>query len=274
MGTKKYRPLTPSLRTTINITRDELTEKKPFKKLSKGKKTASGRDAGTISMRRRGGGHKQKYRIIDFKRDKRDIIGKIVSVEYDPNRSAFISLVNYRDGEKRYILSPKGIKVGDTILSGENAPIKSGCALPLGKIPIGTEIHNIEMALGRGGALAKAAGSSASIIAREGDYTTIQLPSGERRYVHSMCYATVGTLSNEDNMNRSMGKAGRNRWFSKRPKVRGTAMNPVDHPHGGGEGKTKGRHPLTPWGKPTKGYKTRDKNKNSSKFIIRRRNDK
>ncbi|MBN1649445.1 MAG: 50S ribosomal protein L2 [Spirochaetales bacterium] len=273
MGIKNYNPRTPSLRFKSSLVFDEITRKSPEKALSKGKSDKAGRGAGgRISVRRRGGGHKRKFRFIDFKRDKYGIPGKIAAIEYDPNRTANIALVNYADGEKRYIICPKGLQVGSMIESGEKAPVSAGNSLPLEKIPLGITVHNIELQLGKGGQLARSAGTSAMIAAKEGDYVTVKLPSGEMRMVFKKCSATVGSIGNEDHMNVSIGKAGRNRWLGKRPKVRGVVMNPVDHPHGGGEGKTSGgRHPVSPWGQPTKGYKTRKKRKSSSKFIVKRR---
>jgi len=273
VGIKKYKPSTPGLRTKTTLVKDEITTDKPEKGLSKGMGSKAGRGAsGRISVRRRGGGHKKKYRFIDFKRDKFGVPGKVAQIEYDPNRSANIALIYYVDGEKRYILAPKGLKVGDMIQSGDASPVKPGNALPLDKIPLGIEIHNVELQFGRGGQLVRSAGTSAVVVAKEGDYITVKLPSGEMRMVFHKCYATVGTVGNEDHMNVSIGKAGRTRWLGKRPKVRGVAMNPHDHPHGGGEGRTSGgRHPVTPWGKPTKGYKTRSKRKLSSKYIVKKR---
>jgi large subunit ribosomal protein L2 len=273
VGIKKYRPFTPSLRYKTGLTFDEVTKKKPEKALVKGKKSKSGRGAGgRISVRRRGGGHKQKLRLVDFRRDKHGIPGKVQAIEYDPNRSAFLALIAYKDGEKRYILAPEGIGVGSVVMSGPDAPYETGNAMPLDKIPLGVPIHNIELNLGRGGQMVRAAGGSATLMAKEGEYVTVRLPSGEMRLVHRKCFATVGELANKDHMNVVLGKAGRSRWLGKRPKVRGTAMNPVDHPHGGGEGKSKGgRHPVSPWGQPTKGYKTRKKRNTTSRFIVKRR---
>ena len=273
MGIKKYKPRTPALRFKTSLTFEEITTNKAEKSLTKGKFQKAGRGAGgRISVRRRGGGHKKKYRAIDFKRDKFGVPGKVATVEYDPNRSANIALVNYADGEKRYILAPRGLKVGMTVVSGENAPKEVGNALPLEAINLGMVVHNVEMQQGRGGQLVRSAGLGATIVAKEDDYVTLKLPSGEMRMVFKKCMATLGVLGNEDHMNVTIGKAGRSRWLGKRPKVRGVVMNPVDHPHGGGEGRTSGgRHPVTPWGKPTKGYKTRKKSKSSSKFIVKKR---
>jgi large subunit ribosomal protein L2 len=273
MAMKHYRPTTPSLRFTVGMTYEEITRTVPEKRLTKGRGSKAGRDNnGRISVRRRGGGHKRKLREIDFRRDKTDIPGVVKEIEYDPNRSANIALVLYADGEKRYILAPKKLNVGSTVQSGPRAPIAVGNALPMENIPLGMTVHNVELKFGRGGQLVRAAGSGAVIVAKEGDYATLRLPSGEMRMVFRKCYATLGEVGNEDHMNISIGKAGRNRWLGKRPKVRGVVMNPVDHPHGGGEGKSSGgRHPVTPWGVPTKGYKTRKKKKQSSNFIVKRR---
>jgi large subunit ribosomal protein L2 len=243
----------------------------PEKSLTTGRPEKAGRGSnGRISVWHKGGGHKRLYRTIDFKRDKIGVRGKVVTLEYDPNRSANIALVNYVDGEKRYIIAPKGLMIGATIVSGPEAPIEAGNALPLENIPLGFTVHNIELTLGRGGQMARSAGSSALIVAKEGDYVTLKLPSGEMRMVFKKCYATIGTVGNEDHMNVQLGKAGRKRWLGVRPTVRGMAMNPVDHPHGGGEGKNKGIHPVSPWGQPTKGFKTRNKHKPSSRFIVSR----
>ena len=244
---------------------------KPEKSLTKGGAGGSGRDSfGRISVRHKGGGHKRRYRDIDFKRDKIGIPGKVASIEYDPNRSANIALIHYKDGEKRYIIAPRDLKTGAAIISGPDAPIEPGNALPLENIPLGFTVYNIELTLGKGAQMARSAGSGALIAAKEGDYVTIKLPSGEMRMVFKKCYATIGSVGNEDHMNTTMGKAGRKRWKGVRPTVRGMAMNPVDHPHGGGEGRSKGIHPVTPWGQPTKGYKTRKKHKPSSRFIVSR----
>ncbi len=272
MGIKAYKATSAGRRFQTSLTYEELTIDKPYKPLLAPKlKTCARNNLGRITVWWRGSGNKRRYRIIDFKRDKVNIRAKVLTIEYDPNRSAFISLVCYEDGEKRYILYPQGLKVGDTIISGPGADILPGNALPLQNIPVGTIVHNIELKPGKGGQIVRAAGSSAQILAKEGNYAHIKLPSGEIRLVNLKCYATVGQVGNVDRSNVSIGKAGRNRWLGRKPHVRGTAMNPVDHPHGGGEGKTKGgRHPVTPWGQPTKGYKTR-KNKRSSNFIVKRR---
>ena len=244
---------------------------KPEKSLTSGRPEKAGRDShGRISVRHKGGGHKRRYRDIDFKRDKKDIPGIVASIEYDPNRSANIALIKYKDGEKRYIIAPKSLAVGATVVSGPNAPIETGNALPLENIPLGFTVYNIELTLGKGGQMVRSAGTGALIAAKEGDYVTLKLPSGETRMVFKKCYATIGTVGNEDHMNTTLGKAGRKRWLGVRPTVRGMAMNPVDHPHGGGEGRSKGIHPVTPWGQPTKGFKTRKKHKPSSRFIVSR----
>ena len=275
MGIKSYKPRTMSLRFKTGLTFEELTRRHPEKSLTEGRSEKAGRGAGgRISVRRRGSGHKKRYRIVDFKRDKLGIPGKIATIEYDPNRSAFIALVHYADGEKRYVIAAQGLEVGTTILSGPSAPLAVGNALPLEIIPLGFTVHNVELQHGRGGQLARSAGSGAVVAAKEGDYVLLKLPSGETRMVFGKCYATIGMVGNLDHMNISIGKAGRNRWLGKRPKVRGVAMNPHDHPHGGGEGKTSGgRHPVTPWGVPTKGHKTRNKRKTSGRFIVRRRRE-
>ncbi|MGA9751948.1 MAG: 50S ribosomal protein L2 [Acidobacteriota bacterium] len=272
MGIKTYKPVTPSRRYITTSTFEEVTKTEPEKRLLEKKTRTSCRNAhGHITVRRRGGGHKRRYRIIDFKRGKRGIPAKVAAVEYDPNRTCRIALLNYADGEKRYILCPEGLQVGQTIMAGEEAEVVVGNALPLRKIPVGTMIHNIELHEGGGGQMARAAGAAAQLMAKEGRLATLRMPSGEMRYVSVNCYATVGQVGNLDHQNISLGKAGRNRWLGRRPKVRGTAMNPVDHPHGGGEGKAKGgRHPVTPWGVPTKGYKTR-RNKRTARFIVKRR---
>ncbi|TVQ24949.1 MAG: 50S ribosomal protein L2 [Spirochaetaceae bacterium] len=273
MALKSYKPVTPGQRYKTTVTRDSLTTDRPEKGLTTGSKRISGRDsAGRISVRRRGGGHKRRYRAVDFKRDKWDIPGKVASIEYDPNRSAFIALVVYADGEKRYILAPKNLTVGMPVVTSEHAPIRPGNCMPLESMPLGTVIHNIELQKGHGGQLARSAGASAVIVASDKDYVTVKLPSDESRLVFKRCLATVGVVGNEDHMNVTIGKAGRSRWMGRRPKVLGVSMNPVDHPHGGGEGHTNGgRHPVSPTGQPTKGYKTRKKRKTSSRFIVKRR---
>ncbi len=273
MALKNFKPNTPGLRQRTVLVRSEITTDKPEKSLTKNLKKHAGRDSfGRISVRRRGGGNKRAYRLIDFKRNKYGVPGIVKSIEYDPNRSANIALVFYKDGEKRYIIAPKGLTVGATIVSGPTAPLSVGNALPLKSIPLGLTVHNVELTLGRGAQLVRSAGLGATVIAKEGDYVTLRLPSGEMRMVFCECYATIGEIGNEDHMNVSLGKAGLSRHLGKRPKVRGVAMNPIDHPHGGGEGKTAaGRHPVTPWGKPTKGGKTRSKKKPSTKFIVKKR---
>jgi large subunit ribosomal protein L2 len=272
MGIKTYKPVTPGMRSWQSLDFSVLTKGvKPEKSLTSGKKERAGRDSfGRISVRHKGGGHKRLYRVIDFKRDKTGVSGTVASIEYDPNRSANIALIKYADGEKRYILAPQGLVVGAKVISGPTAPIEPGNALPLENIPLGFTVHNIELTLGRGGQIVRSAGGRALIAAKENDYVTVRLPSGEMRMVFKKCYATIGTVGNEDHMNVQIGKAGRKRWMGIRPTVRGMAMNPVDHPHGGGEGKSKGIHPVTPWGQPTKGFKTRKKHKPSSRFIVSR----
>jgi len=257
-------------RTTLN--NEELSKDRPVKKLTRSKTRISGRNnKGRLTIRHRGGGHKKLYRIIDFRRDKKEIPAKVVSLEYDPNRTARIALLAYADGEKRYILAPNGLAVGSSVIAGENADILVGNSLPLKNIPLGTMIHNIELRKGKGGQMARSAGTAAQLLAKESGYAQIKLPSGETRMVHLECYATIGQVGNLNSENISLGKAGRKRWLGIRPTVRGVAMNPIDHPHGGGEGRTSGgRHPVSPWGVPTKGYKTRN-NKRTQRFIIKRR---
>ena len=273
MGTRKFRPTSPSRRSMSGNDFADLTKGAKVEKSLIAKKSKKGgrNNNGRITVRHKGGGHKQRYRIIDFKRDKVGVEGRVDSLQYDPNRTAFIALINYIDGEKRYILAPKGLQVGDTIVSSETCDINPGNCKPLFSIPDGVKIHNIEMQPGRGGQLCRSAGSSATLMAKEGQYVTIRLPSGEMRKIHKNCKATVGEVSNSEHNTHVIGKAGRSRWLGIRPTVRGTAMNPIDHPHGGGEGRSKGRHPVTPWGKPTKGYKTRSKKNPSNKFIVKRR---
>ncbi len=277
MSIKVYKP-TGNGRRNMSVTEfSELSKVAPEKSLLASSKKNSGRNSyGRITVRHRGGGQRRKYRIIDFKRDKFDVPATVVSVEYDPNRSSFIALLQYEDGEKRYILQPAGLKVGDTVVAGESADIKAGNALPLSKIPVGTVVHNVELYPGRGGQLARAAGNSAQLMAKEGIYALLRLPSGELRNVPAECMATVGQVGNLDHENVKIGKAGRKRHMGWRPTVRGSVMNPNDHPHGGGEGKSPiGRPgPVTPWGKPALGYKTRRTKKSSDKLIIKRRNDK
>jgi len=275
LAIRKYKPTTPGRRFASVADFSELSKKRPEKSLTRSLKSRAGRNsAGRITRRHSGGGHKKLYRIIDFKRTKDGIPAKVANIEYDPNRSARIALLNYRDGEKRYILAPLKLKVGDEVMSGENADIKVGNSLPIASIPVGTIIHNIELKEGRGAELVRSAGGFAQLLAKEGKYANIKLPSGEVRLVRLTCRATIGQIGNTSHEIINLGKAGRKRWLGIRPTVRGTAMNPVDHPHGGGEGKNKssGRDPVTPWGKPTLGYRTRQKNKATDKYIVRRRN--
>jgi len=271
---KSFKPTSPSKRQMTVSTFEEITASQPEKSLLAPLKGKAGRNnQGKITVRHQGGGHKRKYRIIDFKRNKDGIPGRVATIEYDPNRTANIALINYADGEKRYILAPKGLKVGDTVFSGPDADIKIGNALPLENIPVGSVIHNIELKPGKGGQLVRAAGAGAQLLGKEGEYVSIRLSSGEMRRILKVCRATIGTVGNEDHELINIGKAGRSRWLGKRPTVRGVVMNPVDHPHGGGEGRAPiGRKsPMSPWGKPTLGYKTRKKKKASNKYIIRRR---
>lgn len=272
MAIKTYRPITPTLRFKTTLVNQELTADRPHKALLEPKKRSGGRrNSGDITSRFIGGGHKQQYRVIDFKRDKTGIPATVASIEYDPNRSARIALLNYSDGEKRYILQPDGLKVGAKIMSGPDADILVGNALPLKNIPAGTVVHNIELKPGKGAQMARSAGAQAQLVAKEGEYALLKLPSGETRRVMLNCMATVGQVGNLDHENVAIGKAGRTRWMGKKPHNRGVAMNPVDHPHGGGEGKTSGgRHPVTPWGQPTRGYKTRN-NKRTDKMIVGRK---
>ena len=271
MAIKTFRPTTPTLRFKTTLVNAEITTDRPHKALLEPKKRSGGRrNTGDITSRFIGGGHKQQYRLIDFKRDKTGIPAVVASIEYDPNRSARIALLNYADGEKRYILHPDGLKVGQKILSGPDADILVGNALQLRAIPAGTIVHNIELKPGKGAQMARSAGAQAQLVAKEGDYALLKLPSGETRRVLQDCMATIGQVGNLDHENVAIGKAGRTRWMGKKPHNRGVAMNPVDHPHGGGEGKTSGgRHPVTPWGQPTRGYKTRN-NKRTDKFIVSR----
>jgi len=268
---RSYKPTSPGRRFVTGSDFAEVTTSRPHKKLTQGIKRSSGRNSdGHITSRHRGGGHKRLYRVIDFKRDKLDVPGKIVTVEYDPNRSALISLLHYADGDKRYILAVAGLKVGDTVVSGDRVDVRPGNSMPLINIPLGTQVHCVELKPGRGGQLIRSAGTWAQIMAKEGKYTTLRMPSGEMRMVLSSCRATIGQIGNIQRSNISLGKAGRSRWLGVRPQTRGTAMNPVDHPHGGGEGRNKGRHPVSPWGWPTKGAKTRGK-KASDRLIVSRR---
>ncbi len=274
MGIKHFRPYTPSRRNMTVSDFDEITKKSPEKSLLAKKKKNAGRNSyGRITVRHQGGGNRQKYRIIDFKRKKDDINATVIGIEYDPNRTSNIALIEYEDGEKAYILAPVGLKNGDKVISGANSDIKVGNCLPIENIPVGTMIHNIELNPGQGGKLVRTAGGEAQLMAKEGAYAHIRLPSGEMRLVLSRCRATIGTIGNADHSNIKLGKAGRKRHMGIRPTVRGSVMNPVDHPHGGGEGRAPVGHagPLTPWGKPALGYKTRKKNKKSDKFIVKRR---
>ena len=275
MAIKKLKPVTPGQRFRTVSDFAELTASTPEKSLLEPLHKSGGRNnRGRVTAFQRGGGHKRRYRLIDFKRDKRDIPARVDTVEYDPNRSGRIALLVYADGEKRYILWPNGLKVGDSVVAGDDVPFNVGNALPLGQIPLGTLVHNVELQLGRGGQMARSAGSYAQVMAKEGEYVTLRLPSSEVRMVHRRCYATIGEVGNATHENVIIGKAGKSRWLGRRPHVRGVAMNPHDHPHGGGEGRTSGgRHPTTPWGKPTKGFKTRKKQP-SDAFIVRRRNAK
>nr|YP_009399758.1 ribosomal protein L2 [Digenea simplex]ARW69577.1 ribosomal protein L2 [Digenea simplex] len=274
MAIRLYKAYTPGTRNRTVSTFSEITKNFPEKNLTRRKHSAKGRNnRGVITSRHRGGGHKKRYRIIDFKRNKINIAGKVASIEYDPNRNARIALVHYKDGEKRYILHPRSLQVGSIIISGDKAPIEVGNALPLEKIPLGTAVHNIEINRFRGGQIVRAAGTYAQIVAKEGNSITLKLPSSEVRLVNRKCYATIGQVGNIDSSNITIGKAGRNRWLGKRPEVRGVVMNPIDHPHGGGEGRSPiGKtRPVTPWGKPALGQKTRKKKKYSNKYILRRR---
>ncbi|CAH1659823.1 50S ribosomal subunit protein L2 [Hyphomicrobiales bacterium] len=270
MALKSFKPVTPSQRQLVIVDRSELYKGKPVKTLTEGKSSAGGRNnTGRVTVRFRGGGHKRTYRIIDFKRRERlEQAGVVDRVEYDPNRTAFIALVKYEDGGLAYILAPQRLAVGDTVVAGNQVDIKPGNAMPLANMPVGTIVHNVELKIGKGGALARSAGTYAQIVGRDQGYVIVRLNSGEQRLVHGQCFATVGAVSNPDHMNTSVGKAGRSRWLGRRPHNRGVTMNPIDHPHGGGEGRTSGgRHPVTPWGKPTKGKKTRA-NKRTDSFIV------
>ena len=275
MATRKLKPDTPSRRYMSVSTFEEITKKRPEYKLTTALRKTGGRNNnGRITSRHRGGGHRRRYRFIDFKRNKFDLSGIVKSIEYDPNRSPRIALIQYEDGEKRYIIAPEGIKVGDNIISSikNQIPFKTGNAMPLGRIPEGLLVHNIELKPGKGAQMARSAGAYARIMATEKGMVTLKLPSGELRLVSQDCIATIGSVGNKSHENISIGKAGRSRWLGRRPKVRGVAMNPVDHPHGGGEGRTSGgRHPVSPWGTPAKGYRTRKKNKSSNQFIVKRR---
>ena len=273
MPLKRFKPYTPSRREMTVADFKELTATTPEKGLlSKIHERAGRNNQGRVTMRRRGGGHKRRYREIDFRRDKEGVPGKVATIEYDPNRTARIALIVYADGEKRYIVAPEKLQVGQIIMSGPKAEFEVGNCLPLIRIPLGTMVHNVELTPGKGGQLVRSAGNGCQVLAKEGRFVVLRLPSGEMRRIHSDCRATIGSVGNEEHVNISLGKAGRSRWLGRRPKVRGVAMNPVDHPHGGGEGRTSGgRHPVSPWGVPTKGFKTRKKKNRSNQFIIRRR---
>nr|WP_306267408.1 50S ribosomal protein L2 [Pararhizobium sp. IMCC3301] len=272
MALKKFKPNTPGQRQLVIVDRSGLWKGKPVKSLTEGLSKSGGRNnSGRITSRRRGGGHKRTYRVIDFKRTKLNVEARVERLEYDPNRTAFIALIQYTDGEQAYILAPQRLQVGDKVIASERADVKPGNSMPLSAMPVGTIIHNVEMKPGKGGQIARSAGAYAQLVGRDSDYAVIRLNSGEQRRVPAACIASVGAVSNPDHSNISLGKAGRSRWMGRRPSVRGVAMNPVDHPHGGGEGRTSGgRHPVTPWGKPTKGKKTR-RNKATDKFILRSR---
>lgn len=272
MALKKYKPMTPGQRGLVLVDRSHLWKGKPVKSLTEGLSGSGGRNNhGRITARRRGGGHKRTYRLVDFKRRKFDVPATVERLEYDPNRSAFIALVTYEDGEQSYILAPQRVAPGDQVVAGEQVDVKPGNAMPLASMPIGTIVHNVEMKAGKGGQIARAAGSYVQLVGRDQGYALLRLKSGEQRMVRAECMATVGAVSNPDHANIKLGKAGRNRWRGRRPSVRGVAMNPIDHPHGGGEGRSSGgRHPVTPWGKPTKGKRTRS-NKGTNKYILRSR---
>ena len=275
MGVKKFKPTSPGRRDMSGSDFADVTSAKPKKRLTRALRRKGGHNVyGRITVRRRGGGHKRRYRVVDFRREKHGIPARVTAVEYDPNRTARLALLTYADGERRYILCPRGVEVGDTLISSRRADIKPGNSLPIRDIPIGTLVHAVEVKIGAGAKLCRAAGASAQLLAKEGDWATVRLPSTEMRLVHVNCRATIGQVGNEEQGNIKLGKAGRSRWLGRRPKVRGVAMNPVDHPHGGGEGRTSGgRHPVSPWGVPTKGKKTR-KNRRTDRFIVRRRGQK
>jgi large subunit ribosomal protein L2 len=274
MALKSFNPITPGLRQLVLVDRSELYKGKPLKALTVGKSSKGGRNnTGRITVRFQGGGHKQSYRIIDFKRRKLDVPATVERIEYDPNRTAYIALIKYTDGEQAYIIAPQRLAVGDTVVSGQQVDVKPGNAMPLASMPVGAIVHNIEMKIGKGAAMARSAGAFAQIVGRDQGMVTVRLNSGESRLLHGQCFATVGAVSNPDHMNASLGKAGRSRWLGRMPHNRGVTMNPVDHPHGGGEGRTSGgRHPVSPWGKPTKGKKTRS-NKRTTQFILASRHD-
>ena len=269
MALRTFKPVTPGLRQLVIVDRSELYKGKPVKSLTEGQSSAGGRNnLGRVTVRFRGGGHKQTYRIIDFKRRKLDMPAKVERIEYDPNRTSFIALIRYSDNTLSYIIAPQRLSVGDEVVAGNQVDVKPGNAMPLANMPVGTIVHNVEMEIGKGGAMARSAGTYAQIVGRDQGYVIVRLNSGEQRLIHGQCFGTVGAVSNPDHMNTSLGKAGRSRWLGRRPHNRGVTMNPVDHPHGGGEGRTSGgRHPVTPWGKPTKGKKTRS-NKSTTKFIV------
>ena len=274
MAIKIYKPTSPGRRFQTSLDFEEITRSTPEKSLTRGKNRSGGRNVnGRITLRHRGGGHKRRYRLVDFRRRKDGVPAKVASIEYDPNRSARIALLHYADGAKTYILAPANLSVGDTVIAGEGSDIKVGNTMELGSIPVGTVVHAIELKPGAGAALARSAGTGAQIVAREGNFVLLRLPSGELRNVRGVCRATIGSVGNQQHENVKIGKAGRSRWAGRRPSVRGIAMNPVDHPHGGGEGRSKGNHPTTPWGKPTKGYRTRGK-RHSDKYIVARRKSK
>jgi large subunit ribosomal protein L2 len=275
MALKTFKPVTPSQRQLVIVERSELWKGKPVKELTQGLRGKGGRNnTGRVTLRWRGGGHKQRYRIVDFKRQKDDMAATVERLEYDPNRTAFIALLKYEDGALAYILAPQRLKAGDQVVSGERVDVKPGNAMPLKNIPVGTIVHNVEMKPGKGGQIARSAGTYVQLVGRDAGYALLRLSSGEVRMVRADCRATIGAVSNPDQQNINIGKAGRNRWLGRRPSVRGVAMNPIDHPHGGGEGRTSGgRHPVTPWGKPTKGKKTRH-NKATDRYIVRRRHAK
>ena len=274
MALKTFKPVTPGLRQLVIVDRSDLYKGKPVKALTEGQSSKGGRNnLGRITVRFRGGGHKQAYRLVDFKSRKLDMPAKVERLEYDPNRTAFIALVRYSDDTLSYILAPQRLAVGDVVVAGQQVDVKPGNAMPIANIPVGTLVHNVEMKIGKGGAIARSAGTYAQIVGRDQGYVILRLNSGEQRLVHGQCFATIGAVSNPDHMNTSIGKAGRSRWLGRRPHNRGVTMNPIDHPHGGGEGRTSGgRHPVTPWGKPTKGKKTRS-NKSTDRFIVSSRHD-
>jgi large subunit ribosomal protein L2 len=275
MAIRSYKPTSPGRRFVTSSDFKELSTDRPEKKLTTGTTRSSGRNnEGHITSRHRGRGHKRRYRIIDFRRDKFDVPARVATIEYDPNRSANIALLHYADGEKRYILAPTALAVGATVIAGTKVEVRPANAMPIGNIPLGTQVHNVELKPGKGGQMVRSAGTSAQIMAKEGKYTTLRMPSGEMRMVLSVCMATIGQVGNAEHNNLSVGKAGRSRWLGVRPQTRGTAMNPVDHPHGGGEGRNKGGHPVSPWGWPTKGAKTRSKKAASNRLIVARRKKK